>query len=72
MEIKRVCMLYFSATGNTDKTVGIIGGNAGGSMGRPAGEIFLYPSGRTRKGICLSGHRLGDGGCADLCGKAPE
>ena len=25
MEIKRVCILYFSATGNTEKTVGIIG-----------------------------------------------
>ena len=61
MEIKRVCILYFSATGNTEKTVGIIGETLAEAWGVPL-ERFSF----TRPA------ELCDGGRADLCGKAAE
>ena len=42
MEIKRVCILYFSATGNTEKTVGIIGETLAEAWGVPL-ERFSLP-----------------------------
>lgn len=41
MEIKRVCILYFSATGNTEKTVGIIGETLAEAWGVPL-ERFSF------------------------------
>lgn len=49
MEIKRVCILYFSATGNTEKTVGIIGETLAEAWGVPLERFsFTRPAERER------------------------
>ena len=50
MEIKRVCILYFSATGNTEKTVGIIGETLAEAWGVPLERFsFTRPAEREKE-----------------------
>ena len=50
MEIKRVCILCFSATGNTEKTVGIIGETLAEAWGVPLERFsFTRPAEREKE-----------------------
>ena len=50
MEIKRVCILYFSATGNTEQTVGIIGETLAEAWGVPLERFsFTRPAEREKE-----------------------
>ena len=53
MEIRRVCVLYFSATGNTEKAAGIVGEALAEQLGRSAGADTLCDASRTCEGIFL-------------------
>ena len=47
MEIKRVCVLYFSATGNTEKTAAAIGEALAEQLGVPLERMpFTKPAER--------------------------
>ena len=55
MEIKRVCALYFSATGNTEKTVAAFAETLAEQLERPMGRGCRSPSLRSGNGtICLA------------------
>ena len=50
MEIRRVCVLYFSATGNTEKAAGIIGEALAEHWDVPLVRIpFVTPAERTKE-----------------------
>ena len=52
MEVKRICAAYWSATGNTDKTVNTIAETLAEKLGVPLEEIRKMQSGT---------HTVGDG-----------
>ena len=70
MEIKRVCALYFSATGNTEKTVTAFAETLAEQLGVPWERLpFTKPVERERDYV-FAGHGSGGGGYTHLRGKA--
>lgn len=72
MEVKRICAAYWSATGNTDKTVNTIAETLAEKLGVPLERRnFTRPSDRAED-LSFTGGGPGGVRCATYAGKLPN